>query len=189
MTSRSDSAAPVGPAAPPDHPYTAEIDLERVLWYEITGICRSLSPEERLEPGYYRDPDWSVKDLVAHLGAWLAVAENQIEQIGAGTYEHREVDVDARNAEALATLRAQDWETIWTQAHAARAWMYRSWLTLTERSDRGRLLGPQGRRRALRRARRSPPRVGRRARHATDALRLASLSFGSCPLRSGRRRT
>jgi hypothetical protein len=134
VTSRSDSAAPVGPAAPLDHPYIAEIDLERDLWYEITGICRSISPEERLEPGYYRDPDWSVKDLVAHLGVWLAVAENQIEQIGAGTYEHRQVDVDARNAEALATLRAQDWETIWTQAHAARAWMYRSWLALTERS-------------------------------------------------------
>jgi hypothetical protein len=134
VTSRSDPAVPVGPAAPPDHPYVAEIDLERVLWYEITGICRSLSPEERLQPGYYRDPDWSVKDLVAHLGAWLAVAENQVEQIGAGTYEHREVDVDARNAEALATLREQDWETIWTQAHAARAWMYRSWLALTKRS-------------------------------------------------------
>jgi hypothetical protein len=128
------TAVPIGPTAAPDHPYIAEIDLERVLWYEIAGVCRSLSPEERLEPGYYRDPDWSVKDLIAHLGMWLAAAENQIEQIGAGTYEHRDLDVDARNAEALAALREQDWETIWTQAHAARTWMYHSWLGLTERS-------------------------------------------------------
>ena len=27
-----------------------------------------------MAPGYYHDPDWSVRDLVGHLGTWLAEA-------------------------------------------------------------------------------------------------------------------
>src|SRR5258708_4951409 len=61
-------------AVGPDHPYLAEIELERESWTELIAICRSLEPEERLLPGYYRNPDWSVKDMVAHLVTWLAEA-------------------------------------------------------------------------------------------------------------------
>ena len=56
--------------------------------------CPSLTPEECLEPGYYRDPDWTVRDVVAHVGTWLAEAEVQLEQIRAGTYEGHDVDID-----------------------------------------------------------------------------------------------
>lgn len=122
------------PAVPVDHPYAAEIDLERRQWYEFTTVCRTLTPAELELPGYFRDPDWSVKDLIAHLGMWLAEAENQLERIGSGTYEPVDLDVDARNAAALEGLQAQDWQTIWTQAHAARTWMYRAWLELTDRT-------------------------------------------------------
>ena len=56
-----------------------------------------LTPEECLEPGYYRDPDWTVRDVVAHVGTWLAEAEVQLEQIKVGTYEGHEVDIDGLN--------------------------------------------------------------------------------------------
>ena len=51
----------------------------------VMDLVRTLTPAECLEPGYYRDPDWSVRDVVAHLGTWLAESEVQFERITAGT--------------------------------------------------------------------------------------------------------
>ena len=68
-----------------DHPYLAEVDLERERWEEIGDLCGSLSPDERLQPGYYRDPGWSVKDMVAHLGTWMAEAGLHLQRIEVGT--------------------------------------------------------------------------------------------------------
>jgi len=123
------------PAPPKSHPYLGEIDLERAGWYELTGLCRGLTPEERVEPGFYRDPDWSVKDLVAHVGTWLAQAQVQLEQIGAGTYEDGPIDIDALNAQFLATMGEQPWSIVWTQAHAARTMMLLTWFGLDTRTD------------------------------------------------------
>jgi hypothetical protein len=36
---------------------------------------RLLTPEECLDPGYHRDRDWTVRDVVAYLGTWLAEAQ------------------------------------------------------------------------------------------------------------------
>jgi hypothetical protein len=118
-----------------DHPYAAEIELERERWSELIGLCRSLEPDERLKPGYYRDPDWRVKDLVAHVGAWLAEAEIQLFRIDAGTYVEERLDVDALNAEFLAALRDQTWDTCWTQLLAARAMMLGAWAHLSVRTE------------------------------------------------------
>lgn len=119
---------------PPDHPYLAEIALERERWAELTTLCRSLSPAQRLEPGYFAEGAWSVKDMVAHVGTWLAEAEVQLQRIAAGTYADVPVDIDALNAQFLAAMRDQPWETVWTQAHAARAQMLTAWSTLAERT-------------------------------------------------------
>jgi len=70
-----------------DHPYSAELEAERSGWYALADLVRSLTPEECLVLGYFRDPDWTVRDLVAHLGTWLAEGEIQLERISAGTYE------------------------------------------------------------------------------------------------------
>jgi hypothetical protein len=67
------------------HPYRAEIDREREGWYELARLVRSLTPEECLEPGYHHDRDWTVRDVVAHLGTWLAQAQIQFGRIAAGT--------------------------------------------------------------------------------------------------------
>jgi hypothetical protein len=130
------SPAPDPPAGgvAADHPYAAEIDAERVLWAELIGLCRSLEPAERLLPGYYQDPSWSVKDLAAHIGAWLAEAEIQLFRIDAGTYVEELLDIDALNAQFLAALHEQNWDTCWNQLLAGRAMMLGAWTGLSVRT-------------------------------------------------------
>jgi hypothetical protein len=118
-----------------DHPYLAEIELERESWTELIALCRSLEPDERLAPGYYRDPDWSVKDMVAHIGTWLAEAEIQLFRVDAGTYVEEELDVDALNEQFLDALRDQPWDTCWNQLLAARAMMLGAWARLSARTE------------------------------------------------------
>jgi hypothetical protein len=120
---------------PVDHPYLEEIDAERVGWYELVDLVRVLTPEECLVPGYYRDPDWAVRDVIAHLGAWLAEAEVQFERMIAGTYDGHDVDIDALNAVFHAALRDQPWEVAWVQANAGRTRMLQAWYELRQPSD------------------------------------------------------
>jgi hypothetical protein len=117
------------------HPYAAEIEAERRGWYEVGDLVRSLTPEECLEPGYQRDPEWTVRDVVAHLGTWLAEAEVQLERISAGTYEGHGVDVDALNAEFLAAMQDQPWDVAWVQANAARTRMVQEWYFFEHPTD------------------------------------------------------
>jgi hypothetical protein len=117
-------------ARAPDHPYAAELEAERSGWYELTSLVRSLTPDECPIPGYYREPDWTVRDLVAHVGTWLAEAELQFERMSAGTYEGHEVDVNALNATFLAAMEGQPWEVAWVQANAGRTRMIEEWSLL-----------------------------------------------------------
>jgi hypothetical protein len=123
-------------AAPPvAHPYAEDIEAERRGWYELIALVRSLTPEECLEPGYYADPDWTVRDVVAHLGTWLAEAEVQFERISAGTYEGHDVDVDGLNAAFLEAMSGQPWEVAWVQANAGRSRMIEEWYAFREPSE------------------------------------------------------
>ncbi|HEX5013320.1 MAG TPA: maleylpyruvate isomerase N-terminal domain-containing protein [Candidatus Limnocylindrales bacterium] len=115
--------------------YTSALDAERAGWYEVAALVRTLSPEECLEPGYYRDPDWTVRDVVAHLGTWLALAATQLERLGAGTYEGHDIDVDGLNARFLASMQGQPWDVAWTQANAGRSRMLQVWAELTQPDD------------------------------------------------------
>ena len=121
------------PSVRRDH--LAEVDLEHARWSEIVALIHMLTRDERLVPGYFRDPDWSVKDLVAHLGAWLTEAATQLTNIAARTYVPHDLDVDARNAETLAAMRDEPWEAVWTQAATARAYMLEHWFALRLPSD------------------------------------------------------
>jgi hypothetical protein len=127
--------APATPAAPAAHPYVDEFEAERAGWYELNGLVRSLTPAECLEPGYYRDPDWTVRDLVAHVGTWLAEAHRQLECLRAGTYDGHHVDIDAVNAALLRGMDGQPWEVAWVQAQSARGKMAEGWSALREPSD------------------------------------------------------
>ena len=129
----ADDAATRGPR--PGHPYAAELEAERAGWHELTALVRSLAPGECLEPGYYRQPDWTVRDVVAHLGTWLAEAEVQLERMSAGTYEGHDIDVDAMNAAFLASMRDQPWDVAWVQANAGRTRMVQEWYSLQQPND------------------------------------------------------
>jgi hypothetical protein len=123
------------PTLPAGHPYAPEIEAERRGWYELAGLVRALNPEECLLPGYYRDPDWSVRDVAGHLGTWLAWAEVQFERMSAGTYEGHDVDVDALNAEFLAAMQDVPWDVAWIQANAGRTRMLQEWYALRVQDD------------------------------------------------------
>jgi hypothetical protein len=110
--------------------YAAEVDLERARWAAITALVGTLGPEELLAPGYFVDPGWSVKDLIAHLGAWMAEARVQLLDIGARSYVPHEVDVEGRNAATLAASKAEPWERVWARTIGARAWMLEAWFAL-----------------------------------------------------------
>jgi hypothetical protein len=126
MTTRK--RPPIG--QPLGRPYETDLEAERTGWYEIADLVRSLTPEECLVPGYYRQPEWTVRDLVAHLGTWLAEAEVQFERLSAGTYEGHDIDIDALNAVFLAAMAGQPWEVAWVQANAGRARMIEEWSRL-----------------------------------------------------------
>jgi len=115
-------------------PSESEIEAERRGWYELTSLVHSLEPDEIVQPGYYTDPDWSIADLVAHVGTWLAEAGMQLQRIAAGTYVHEEIDVDARNAELRAAMGDQPWGVIHSQAEASRSRMLKAWYELPERT-------------------------------------------------------
>ena len=134
---------------PAGHPYAAEVEAERRGWYEVLALVRSLTPRECIEPGYYRDPDWTVRDVVAHLGTWLAEAQVQFERITAGTYEGHDVDIDGLNAALLDAMAGQPWEVAWLQAQAAGRACWRNG-DAGRAERRGGVVDPQGRQRALR---------------------------------------
>lgn len=110
--------------------HAAEVELERARWKAITAFVDLLTADERLAPGYYSDPSWSVKDLIAHLGAWMAEARVQLIDIAARSYVPREVDVEARNAATLAATNGEPWEHVWARTIGARAWMLEAWFAL-----------------------------------------------------------
>jgi len=111
------------------------MEAERAGWHEIVRLVGSLTPNECLEPGYQTDPDWTVRDVVAHVGTWLAEAQTQFERMSAGTYEGHEIDIDALNAQMLEAMHGQPWSVAWAQANAARTRMLDEWYLLSEPSD------------------------------------------------------
>jgi hypothetical protein len=116
-------------------PYLADLDAEADGWRTLVELVRSLTQAEHLEPGYYVDPSWSVRDMMGHVGTWLAEAGVQFERIRAGTYEGHDVDIDALNATFLEAMRDQPWDVTWTQANAGRTRMRQAWTELREPSE------------------------------------------------------
>jgi hypothetical protein len=123
--------------APPtvDHPYAAAVDREHERFDELLMLIGGLDAEQRLRPGYFAEDDWSVKDLVAHLGAWMAEAEVQLLRIEGGSYVEEPLDIDAMNASFLAALRDQPWAVCWAQMLSARAQMLSVWNRLPNQTD------------------------------------------------------
>lgn len=119
----------------PDPGMAAELELEAARWAEIMSLVDLLTPEERVAPGYFREPDWTVKDLIVHLGCWHAEARSELLKIATRMYDAHDFEVERRNAEVLAAHRDDAWDLVWGQATAARAWMLEALHGLHDRSS------------------------------------------------------
>jgi Mycothiol maleylpyruvate isomerase N-terminal domain len=103
-------------------------------WAELRTLVDPLRPEQVIKDGYY--DDWSVKDLLAHLGCWMAEAATVLEQIRMGTFDGAPVDVEALNATWYETWRDQDLRMVWAELHSARARVLEEWDRLPEVTDK-----------------------------------------------------
>jgi hypothetical protein len=83
----------------PDHRKAELAKEEDRAWSEFMRVVESLTDEQILVVGYDAAGGWSVKDLIAHIGCWLAEAESMLERIRAGTYRDDPLDLDAKNRE------------------------------------------------------------------------------------------
>jgi hypothetical protein len=114
----------------PDRELIAE---ENRLWAELHELVDSLPQDKVAEPGYF-DEGWSAKDLVAHIGSWLAEAGVVLERIRSHTYRSEEIDVDAMNQAFYESMRDVGFRDVRAQAITARNRMMRAWISLPESS-------------------------------------------------------
>jgi hypothetical protein len=107
-------------------------DEER-LWTELHSLVDALPKDKVEEPGYFTE-GWSAKDLVAHIGGWLAQAGVVLERVRFGTYRPEEIDVDAINAATYDAMHEVPFADVQAQGVAARNQMLRAWRSLPESS-------------------------------------------------------
>jgi hypothetical protein len=112
---------------------TAVLAAEEAGWNELRTLIDRLTPDEVVRPGYYQE-GWSAKDLLAHIGAWLAEAGLLLEQIAGGSYRREDIDVDDVNRLSLDAMRELPFPTVKAQAAAARTRMRQALLELREPS-------------------------------------------------------
>jgi hypothetical protein len=103
---------------------------EDAAWAELWSLAASLSRERLEEDGYYED--WSVKDLLAHIGSWQAEASIMLERIRMGTYEPWTAEADPINREWWEIWRKVDLDAVLAHLHSSRARMLEEWSWLPE---------------------------------------------------------
>jgi len=116
------------PVVPTNRELLAE---EARLWAELYRLVDGLPADRASEPGYFEE-GWSAKDLVGHIGSWLAEAGVCLERIRAGTYRDEEIDIDTMNARFFDALHDVPLPVVKSQAIAARSRMLHAWGELTE---------------------------------------------------------
>jgi len=103
------------------------------LWSELHELVDSLPKDKVAEPGYF-DEGWSAKDLIAHIGSWLAEAGVVLERIRSNTYRPDEIDIDAMNQAFYDSMHDVGFRDVRAQAIIARNRMMRAWISLPESS-------------------------------------------------------
>ena len=106
---------------------------EDQLWSELHALVDSLPRDRVDEPGYFAE-GWSAKDLVGHIGSWLAEAGVVLDRIRFGTYRPEEIDIDAMNKTFYDDMRDTTFSDVRAQGIAARNRMLRAWRSLPEAS-------------------------------------------------------
>ena len=106
------------------------IDEEDARWAELVAVLDAAPRERLLEPGL--TDDWSGKDLLAHLGCWMAEAANVLECIRLGTWEATKLDIDEINAGFYEAMKDQSLRDVWAEMESARTRMFQEWGALAE---------------------------------------------------------
>ena len=99
-------------------------------WAEFRSLIDGLTPDQASETGY--NGDWSVKDLIAHVGSWFAETAQVFEQMRMGTYTKQRLDVDGLNQEWFETWRDKDLPMVRSELLSARSRMLEEWDRLQE---------------------------------------------------------
>lgn len=104
---------------------------EEAGWGELQELVSSLTPEQ-MEESRYTAEGWSVKDLMAHIAAWLAEATRVFEQIQYGTYRPQRLDVDDLNRQFYEANKDLPVPLVRAECAAARNRMLVEWSALPE---------------------------------------------------------
>jgi hypothetical protein len=83
------------------------VDREDAAWAELHAAVDAFGPQQ-LESPTLNEEGWSPKDLMFHIGAWLAEAGCQLERMREGTFVEPELDTDELNARWLEVSRGVD---------------------------------------------------------------------------------
>jgi len=100
-------------------------EIERLIVEEDRAWSSLHALFERVPPSRFEDPQvtsggWSAKDVMFHVGAWLAEASRQLERIREGTYEEPRVTSQELNDEWFALSRTLDPVTVRAELEAGR---------------------------------------------------------------------
>ena len=99
-------------------------------WTELSSLIEGLSPGQMQEMGYY--PEWSVKDLLGHVAAWLAEAGVRLERIRMGTYRPDPYDVEAMNVSFFEANKDLPLTVVRAECWSSRNRMLEEWDLLSE---------------------------------------------------------
>jgi hypothetical protein len=108
------------------------IEADDLAWARFLGTVESLSDEQLVESGYYPAENWSVKDLVAHIAFWMAVAADKLEEMRLGSYVPGDTDSTALNAECYEANKDVPLPVVRAECFAAHARMLRELDALPE---------------------------------------------------------
>ncbi len=100
-------------------------EIERMIVEEDEGWLAFHALLHRVPPSRIEEPrvtpeGWSPKDVMFHVGAWLAEASRQLERIREGTYEPPAAPTQTLNDEWFALSRTLDPATVWAELEASR---------------------------------------------------------------------
>jgi hypothetical protein len=107
----------------------AMLEDEERLWNKLHALIDTLSEEEAVASGYYEE-GWSAKDVIAHIGSWLAEAGIALERLRMGTYRPQELDIETLNQQCLRGLKDVPLDVVRAQAIASRIRMLQEWAAL-----------------------------------------------------------
>lgn len=94
------------------------LEAEDAGWSQLCGLLSSLEQPKVEQVGY--TPDWSVKDLMAHIGGWAAETVQILEQVRNDTFHPFKVDVDQWNERFVEANRDQPPSVVKSEMTAAR---------------------------------------------------------------------